>query len=91
MSQQRRTTYLTSVAVIFLSLLVGVFLFGRKRFSKSTPLAEVTKHTVETSPEEALAYWTADKKRDAKPAPMPVVDEPQQGKHSSHTSRPNQN
>ena len=91
MSQQRRTTYLTSVGALILSLLVGVFLFARKkRFSKPTPSTEVTKHTVETAPEDTLAYWTADKMRDAKPASMPVVNEPQQGKRPSRSSRPQQ-
>ncbi len=92
MSQQRRATYMTSIGALFLCLLVGMFLFARrKRFSKPTPSTEVTKHNVETSPEDTLAYWTADKIRDAKPAPLPVVDEPQQRKRPSRSSRPNQN
>ena len=83
---------MTSIGALFLCLLVGVFLFARrKRSSKPTPSTEVTKHTVETSPEDTLAYWTADKMRDAKPASMPVVDEHEQGKRPPHASRPNQN
>ena len=34
------------------------------------------KHKVETPPDEALKYWTADKMRKAKPAPMPHVNAP---------------
>ena len=90
MSQQRRTSYLTLVGVLFLSLLVGVFLFARKRRGKSNSSEKVVTHSVETSPEDALAYWTADKKRDAKPAPMPVINEPSQEKHPPHASRSDQ-
>ena len=90
MSQQRRTTYITSVGALLLSLLVYVFLFGRKRRAKLNSSEKVVTHSVETSPENALAYWTADKMRDAKPASLPVVDE-QQEKRPPHSSRPNQN
>ncbi len=87
MSQQRRTTYLTSISALLLSLLVGVFLFGRKRRAKSTPSENVITHSAETSPEDTLAYWTVDKMRDAKPAPMPVINEQQQEKRPPHASR----
>lgn len=33
--------------------------------------APIVKHPVETRPEDALKYWTADKMRKAKPANMP--------------------
>ena len=74
MSQQRRTPYITLVSALLLSLLIGMFLFGRKRRAKQTSSEKVVTHSAETSPEDALAYWTADKKRDAKPAPMPVIN-----------------
>jgi len=90
MSQQRRTTYLASVGALLLSLLVGVFLFRRKRASKPTPSTTVTKHPAETAPEDALAYWTADKMSQAQPAPLPVVDEHSPKKRSSHSSHPGQ-
>ncbi|HLZ55706.1 MAG TPA: hypothetical protein VKR06_02065 [Ktedonosporobacter sp.] len=46
-----------------------------KRVSrKPNPSNRIIKHTVETSPEESLKYWTAEKKRKAKAAPMPHVD-----------------
>ncbi len=88
MSQNRRTNFLTSIGALLVSLLVGVFLFGRKRRAKSTPSEKVVTHSAETSPEDALAYWTADKMRDAKPAPMPVINE-QQEKRPPHDSRSN--
>lgn len=42
----------------------------------------VAKHAAETSPDEALKYWTADKMRKAKPAPMPHVDNVKRAKQS---------
>lgn len=46
------------------------------------------KHTTETPPDEALKYWTADKMRKAKPAPMPHVNAP--GREKQQTHRPPQ-
>ena len=86
MSQQRRTTYIASVGALLLSLLIGVFLFGRKRRAKSNSSEKVVTHSVETSPEDTLAYWTADKKHDAKPALMPVINEYNQEKRSPRSS-----
>jgi hypothetical protein len=42
------------------------------------------KH-VEASPEETLKYWTAEKKRKAKPAHQPHVKDPGQEQPSQHT------
>ncbi len=91
LSQSRRAIYLPSLGTLLLSLLIGVFLFAKKRRAKSNSSTAVTKHTVETSPEDTLAYWTADKQRAAKPAPLPVVDEHQQEKRPPHSSQPKQN
>ena len=74
MSQQQRLIYLPLVGTTLLCLLVGVYLIAWKRFSKSTRSTSVTKHSVETPPEEVLAYWTTDKLRQAKPAPMPKTN-----------------
>jgi len=71
MSQQQRIIYLPLVGTILLCLLVGVYLAAWKRFSKSTPSNKITKHKVKTPPDEALKYWTADKMRNAKAAPLP--------------------
>ncbi len=78
MLQQRRRVNLPVVGTILLGLLAGVYLFAWKRFAK--PSLKVVKHKVETSPDQALKYWTADKMRDAIPAPMPHVSKPGQGK-----------
>ncbi|HEY0757442.1 MAG TPA: hypothetical protein VGD98_26045 [Ktedonobacteraceae bacterium] len=40
----------------------------------------VVKHTDDSSPDEALKYWTAEKKRKAKPAPMPHIHEIEQAR-----------
>jgi hypothetical protein len=74
MSQQQRLMYLPLVGTVLLCLLVGLSLAAWKRFSKSTPSNKVTKHTVETPPDEALKYWTADRIRNAKAAPLPKVN-----------------
>ena len=74
MSQQQRLIYLPLVGAVLLCLLVCVYLAASKRFSKSTRSIKVTKHRVETPPEEALKYWTADRMRNAKPAPLPKVN-----------------
>ena len=86
MSRQKRPVYLSLMSTIILSLLIGVFLFARKRVKKSKSSSTITKHSVETSPEDTIKYWTADKMRDAKPAPMPEVNEKNLKKSSS--SRP---
>ena len=89
MSQPQRRVYLPLAGTAFLSLLVGIFLFAWKRFAKQTP-STITKHSVKTSPEDTLAYWTEDKMRQAKPAPLPIVDELNREKRPPHSSRPQQ-
>lgn len=86
MSQQQRLIYLPLVGMILLCLLVGVYLAAWKRFSKSTPSAKITKHSIETPAEDTLKYWTADKMRKAKAAPMPKVNVLEREKHQ--TRRP---
>ena len=73
LSRQQRLIYLPLVGTILLCLLAGVYLAAWKRFSKRAAPARVVKHTVETPAEEVLKYWTADKMRNARPAPMPNV------------------
>ena len=73
MSRPQKLIQLPLVGTILLCLLVGVYLFVWKRFSKSSRAAPVSQHAVETPAEDALKYWTADKKRTAKPAPLPNV------------------
>ncbi len=88
MSQQRKPIYSSPIGALFLCLLIGVFLFARKRFAKSASSPTITKHSVETSPKDALAYWTAEKIRHSKAAPLPEVDGHDLKK--SHSSRPQQ-
>ena len=75
MSRQQRLIFLPLVCTILLCLLVGVYLAAWKRRSKSDPPAKIIKHSVETSAEDALKYWTADKKRSAKPVEMPKAND----------------
>ncbi len=71
MSQQQRPIYSPLVGATLLSLLIGMFLFAWRRLRKSTPSTEVTKHSIETSSEDTLTYWTKEKMRDAKAMPLP--------------------
>jgi hypothetical protein len=86
MSRQWRSIQLPLIGALLVCLLVGGYLFACKRFSKADPLATIMKHPVETDPDEALKYWTADKMRDAKPANLPNVDTLDRGKQ--HPRRP---
>jgi hypothetical protein len=72
--QQQRLVYLPLLGAIILFLLVGVYLTVRKRSSKSAPSNKVTRHRVQTPPDETLNYWTADKMRTAKAVPLPEVN-----------------
>jgi hypothetical protein len=42
----------------------------------------IARHHAETSPDEALKYWTAEKRRKAKPAHQPHVKNPGREKQS---------
>jgi len=52
--------------------------------------APITKHSVETKPEDALKYWTTDKMRNARAAEMPQTTALKRRKkhaqHPPHTS-----
>jgi hypothetical protein len=80
MSQQQRLIYLPLVGTVLLCLLVGVYLVVWKRFSKSTSSIKITKHSVKTPADDTLKYWTADKMRNAKAAPLPNVNALDRGK-----------
>lgn len=88
MAQQQRFIYPLLGGATILCLLIGVYMIGWRRFAKSTPPATITKHSAETSPKDALAYWTAEKTRHSKAAPLPEVDGHDLKK--SHSSRPQQ-
>ena len=80
MSRQHRRIQLPLVGTILLCLLVGVYLFAGKRFSKPDPPAKIIKHSVDKPSDEANKYWTADKMRKAKPADLPHIDAPDREK-----------
>jgi hypothetical protein len=92
MSRQKRLIQLPLVGTILLCLLAGLYLVARKRSSKPDPSATIIKHSVETSSDDALNYWTTDKMRAAKPVELPNVDalsrEKQHPPHPPHTSSP---
>jgi hypothetical protein len=85
--QQQKLIYIPIIGTFILSLFVVLFLAIRKRSSKSTSSKKVTKHKVETSPDDSLKYWTADKMRNAKAAPLPEVDNLGREKQDPHPSR----
>ena len=91
MSQQQRRIQLPLIGIVLLGLLAGVYLFAVRRFGKQDPTDKVAKHTVE-SPEDALKYWTEDKKRKAKPVEMPNVNniepEKRRSRRSPRSTRP---
>ncbi len=72
MAQQQKLNYLPLIGVALLCLLVGVYLFARKRPSQPEPAA-VARHSVETPADDVLKYWTEEKMSNAKAAPMPKV------------------
>jgi hypothetical protein len=86
MSQQQKLIYLPLLGTILVCLLVGVYLLAWKRFSKSASETRIIKHAVETPADDALTYWTADKMRHAKAAPLPKVNDLERGKR--HPRRP---
>jgi hypothetical protein len=71
MLQQQKFISLPIISMFLLGLLAIVFLVGRKHSSDSEPSGAISKHTQDTSSEDTLKYWTADKMRKAKPAKMP--------------------
>ena len=86
MSRQQMLIRLPLGGAILLCLLAGVYLVVWKRFSKPGPPARIVKHSVETPSDDALKYWTADKMRNAKAAPLPNVNALDRGKQ--HPRRP---
>jgi hypothetical protein len=94
MSRQQKLIYLPLIGTILLCLLVGMYLVAWKRFSKPAPSARIMRHSVKTPADEALKYWTADKMRHAKAAPLPNVNdlerEKQHPRRPPHPSGPHQ-
>src|SRR6266704_3219056 len=65
MSLQQKLIQLPLVGMILLCLLALVYLLAWKRFSKRDPSATIIKHSVDTSPDDALKYWTVANMRAA--------------------------
>lgn len=75
MLQQRRFIRLPLVGMLLLALLAGAYLVmaARKRLTQADGDAGVARHSVATSAEDTLKYWTDERMRSAKPAKMPKV------------------
>jgi hypothetical protein len=83
MSRQERSISLPLVGAILLCLLIGIYMIWRRTLNNqedANNASNIAKHSVETNPEDALKYWTADKMRNAKPAEMPKTDKLKRGK-----------
>jgi hypothetical protein len=88
MSQQR-VLQLSLLGALLLGAFAIVYLVVSKRSGKPDPAHSVVKHSVGTPPDEALKYWTAEKKRRAKGVKMPHVKAlDQEEKHTQHPPRP---
>ena len=87
MLRQQRLIQLPLVGTLLLCLFVGAYLVVRKRFSKPDP-SRIVKHSVDTSSDDALKYWTANKMRNAKAVDLPNVNDLKRGKQ--HPRRPPQ-
>ncbi len=83
MFQERSRIQLAVVGAMLLCLLVGVYLFAARRAAEPDPASSIKKHTVKTSADNALKYWTKNRKRKAKPAELPHVNDGESGKQQS--------
>ena len=88
MFQQRRRIQLPVLGIILLCLLGGVYLFAIRRSAKSDSEDTIKKHSVDTSANDALKYWTKGKMRKAKPAELPHIKDGEQGKKRPHAPQP---
>ncbi len=80
MSQQQRLIQLPLAGAFLLCLLAILFFVGKKRPAKDG----VSKHVVKKHPDDVQKYWTEERIREAKPAPMPHTTDLKTGKkHSS--------
>jgi hypothetical protein len=80
MSQEQNNTQLPLIGGFLLGLLMVAGLLTWQRQRQPARVSAMARQKTKTSPEEALRYWTADKKRKAKPAPMPHIDTSNQEK-----------
>jgi hypothetical protein len=71
---------------VLLGLLAGLYLAAYKRASKAAASGNIASHKVKTHPDDALKYWTEERMRNARPAPMPHISSSKQGKQPPDTS-----
>lgn len=74
MTQRQRLIYLPLAGIVLLSILTAIYLAAGKRKEKSEHADGVAKHTVEKPAEDVLKHWTADRMREAQPAPLPTTN-----------------
>jgi hypothetical protein len=79
MLEKQNLTRFLLPGIVLLCLFVGVSLIAWRRLAKPTPIT-IVKHPVNTPPDEALKYWTADKMRKAGTTNMPQTDAIKPGK-----------
>lgn len=70
------------IGAILLGVFVSLYLIITKRFKKPGVTKDKASehHKSETSANDALKYWTADKMRNAKPVDLPQVNTLDRGK-----------
>lgn len=83
MFQPQRRIQQPLIGALLLCLFVGVSLLAWKWLAQSESSDSVRKHSVDTPPEDALKYWTAERMRKAKATNMPHIDAPGRKKQSS--------
>ncbi len=83
MARQQKTVSLPLTSILLVCLIIGVYLMTAKRFPKPDPSIKVTKHSVDTSSDETLKYWTQKRMRDARPAQLPHVNKTQHERQDS--------
>ena len=91
MFQKWKALQLSLLGAIGLGLLAGAALLVWRLSMKQDSSRPAARHKVKNSPQEALKYWTADRMRKAKPAPMPHIDGPEKKidpKHPAPSSDP---
>ena len=86
MSQQQRLIQLPLAGAILLCLLAIAFFATQKHPAKSEATGGVSKHVVKKNPDEARKYWTNDRMRAVKPAPMPHTNDLKPGKKPASDS-----
>src|SRR5579883_852666 len=75
MLRHKKFIRLPLIGMTIVGVVVALYLFAGKRSSKPGPASRIRKHTVKTSPQDALKYWTEEKMRKTKGVEMPRVNQ----------------